>query len=518
LIRPHRFNQRAFPFFQAIVMAAVFSVTHARGQGNYQSSPLGGHSAVMGGTGVTLGVDGAAPFLNPATLAQVEGHTLAFAARFFRYSQLQLRNWHRPGPTASVFGPLEFEPRTLRTREIHMLPDTTCLFFDLSGTAQRVQVGESLAGTHTLAFCLAKTEETEFSSEAINFSTSAGPTRIDQGQGIEHDFGLRKFGPSWAYRLSEDVAAGGSLILVRASYDRASHSVMIVDDPTAASPITAVLTEAVDAYAWSVLAHAGVTYAISKVFSLGASVRTPNLHLLGGFEANYSNSFSSDTSTTNLSLADGEFRMRVPWKFSLGLGAEWNRLRGEVDAFFYPAVSEYARVDADLNETTASGGSPVSRSERKLTLVENADSVLNFGVGAEYFVASALSVAVGLGTDMSALPALRAGAPTDSLFRSRSDAYRASVGLISYSAFGDLLIGLRADYERGQMAAMNQFAVPADLAIIDFRAQSVMLIVAGRVSLRTVANAASDLKNVVEGDAPPPLPRPRDPLPQPARP
>jgi hypothetical protein len=510
LIRPHRFNQRAFPFFQAIVMAVVFSATRARGQGNYQSSPLGGHSAVMGGTGVTLGVDGAAPFLNPATLAQVEGDTLAFAARFFRYSQYQLDDWHSPGPTAPAFGPLELEPKTLRTRAIHMLPDSTCLFLDLSGTAQRRQPGDSLAGTHTLAFCLAKTEESEFGSEAINFSTSAGQTGIDQGQGVEHDFGLRKFGPSWAYRWSEDMAVGISLFVARASYDRASHSVMVVDDPSATSPITAILTETVDAYAWSMLAHAGVTYAISDVFSLGASIRTPNLHLLGGFAANYSNIFASDTSSSSLSLVDGEFRMHVPWKFAVGLGAEWERLRGELDAFFYPAVSEYARVDADLAETAISGGGPVSRSERRLTIIEEAEPALNFGAGAEYFVATDLSVAFGLSTDRSSLPPLRSGAPTDSLFRSRSDAYRASIGLISYSDVGDLLIGLRGDYERGQMAAINQFAVPADLAIIDFSAQSVMLIIAGRVNLRTVAKAASDLKDVVKGDAPPPPPHPRN--------
>ena len=43
-------------------------------QGNAYGTPIGGRSALMGNTGVALGVDGAAPFQNPATIVKLDDH------------------------------------------------------------------------------------------------------------------------------------------------------------------------------------------------------------------------------------------------------------------------------------------------------------------------------------------------------------------------------------------------------------------------------------------------------------
>ena len=82
-------------FALAALAALVFSVA-ARAQGNALSSPTGGRTALMGNTGVALAEDGAAPFLNPATIVRIRDEHLAFSVNLFTLGVTHFSGWHQP--------------------------------------------------------------------------------------------------------------------------------------------------------------------------------------------------------------------------------------------------------------------------------------------------------------------------------------------------------------------------------------------------------------------------------------
>ncbi|HTN92639.1 MAG TPA: hypothetical protein VL242_53590, partial [Sorangium sp.] len=69
-------------------------------------------------------------------------------------------------------------------------------------------------------------------------------------------------------------------------------------------------------------------------------------------------------------------------------------------------------------------------------------------------------------------------------------------------------------YAAGQMAAVNAFASPVRLDPIDCRELGATLVLAGRISLRTVEKVARDIGDAVEGSAPRPPEQstPREPM------
>ena len=66
----------------------------------------------MGGTGVALGRDAAAPFLNPATVARIDDTGVAFSSNFYSFTSTQFTGFHQPGPVDTAqFGALKL-PQT----------------------------------------------------------------------------------------------------------------------------------------------------------------------------------------------------------------------------------------------------------------------------------------------------------------------------------------------------------------------------------------------------------------------
>ena len=130
----------------------------ARAQGNYRSAALGGRSALMGDTGVALGTDGAAPFLNPATVVRVES-TLALSVTFVSLDVLHGASWYTPGPVDPAFGSVPTTGADIFRVSGNAIPSTLCLFTDLpklsTVTARR-------SGTEKIATCLGTTEIQQF--------------------------------------------------------------------------------------------------------------------------------------------------------------------------------------------------------------------------------------------------------------------------------------------------------------------------------------------------------------------
>ncbi len=88
----------------------------------------------MGNTGVALARDGSAPFINPATIVNIDDQRLAFSVNFFTYTLRHFSSWNQPGPVdAATFGNVQVDSTGGSATRFHALPSTLCLFFTLSG-------------------------------------------------------------------------------------------------------------------------------------------------------------------------------------------------------------------------------------------------------------------------------------------------------------------------------------------------------------------------------------------------
>jgi len=481
----------------------------ALANGNHHSAPLGGRSAVMGGTGIALGVDGAAPFLNPAAIVRIEEGSLAFSSRFFRFSERTIVAFHEPGAVdAGRFGTLELEETTLRESSLDTIPGSACFFFASSSW----RPPETRAGKQHFALCLAKTEQSEFFLTGVPFRRASAGRIVDQTQSLRQEWSRRSGGPSWGYYLTDRIAVGASVFVTRSKYRNiVNASTVVADDATGAAVATSYQS-ALNAYSWELAAHLGVTYQLSNPLTLGLSVRTPAVHLVGGADYGLFTSFDDGAAEERIAIAEGTYVARPPPSIGVGLGAEAGRVRVEVDAVFHTGQNEYAQIELDRDTVDVSGGVVSARARDKLVLSDDVGAVLNGGAGVEWFVARDLSLLGGIETDVNALPERKASTIDQRVFRSRLDVLAASVGMAYYGTRGDVLVGLRGDYGSGEIAVVNPFVEPSRFEIVDQHEWGVMLILAGRLSLKNLGRAADRVDDALTGAAPKPATKPREPM------
>jgi hypothetical protein len=471
----------------SVVVASTALSAQVFASGNHHSAPMGGRSALMGGTGVALGVDGAAPFLNPATLIRIEAGSLAFASRFYRFSRVGVSDFYTPAP---IDGP-SFGQTDEVNHSLHSIPDSVCYFFPPIGASRKQR----------LSLCLTTLEEQEVSLTALGLSRSVNSSRLDQNQ--HFDIAWRRFnvGPTWAIAIGEQLTLGASLMVSFSRYKQAISGSSVIESE--ASPaITSSYESLVSASSWDVATRLGATYRLSKRFALGASVTLPLFHVLGSLRETH---IADSTDEHMQWQGRGDFRATPPLEFRVGLGGEWQSLRFEADVFLTPGNSSYVHGDLDREEVTVQSGSAVLRSASHLTVNERTDATLNLALGAEAFVAERLSILFGAQTDVNALKELRPEVGEARLFRTKLDYYRAGAGICSYTDYGDLMLGLRFDYGVGEAMPADTLVAPSGLGRSSMRDFGAMAVLAGSVSWRSIKQAVGNLGDVVNGDggAPP---------------
>jgi hypothetical protein len=481
----------------------------ARAQGNYNNSPLGGRAAVLGGTGVVLGTDGAAPFINPATMLRIESASLAFSARFFRYSELTIDNWQQPGAVdAGRFGALDLRGTTVKDRNLESLPDTTCFFFDAPGSKRGTR---RAVRTRVLAICTGKTEESETVLPELDFAGESAGQVVNQTQSLRQEWSHRSFGPSAAFAITDRLWFGASLFVTRAKLRTSVSATTLTEQAAAGTAITASYFSGISADSWDTLLHLGLSYQVSDVLTTGLALRTTNVHLFDNFQMSQVSTFDDGIASTRFWAGEGDYVVKQPLRLALGMAAEWPEFRLEVDGFFHSGQKNYARGELDRELILVDAATVTSRTSEPIVLQESVHPLVNLGIGAEWFVARNLSLLFGFSTDLTALPELEDGVIDATLFRARMNWLRTGGGLASYTDFGDFVLGVRGDYGWGELQAVNTFVVPNRLELVDQRELGVMLVLAGRISLGTIQRTALGVQHVVEGGAPEPGPTPPQP-------
>lgn len=489
-------------------MALGVATSTAAATGNHHSVPLGGRSALMGGTGVVLGADGAAPFLNPANIARVVDRRIAFSARFFRLSEQRYDDWHD-------FGNAGVGDSTRHERDLSTVPDTTCYFFS-TGEARRTEAPAALVGDHKLSICFGKTEETELEVRAAGFSAASPVRRVDQIQQLEFAWHRLSAGPTWAAFLTERWAIGAALFVTRSRFEQSLVVSNVVEEATGQARASSY-EGFINAYSWELVPSVGTTYRLGQHLTAGLALRAPGIHLGGSAYASRLEAAAGATEERRQAMGEGAFRAAPPLRLGAGLGGEWESVRLELDVGVHLGQSDYLRARFDSDELTYSSGAVTSRERLHVDLRDETEAVVNAGLGVELFLTSRLSLLTGIQTDRNALRPLDAARQSSRLSRVRADYYRAGLGLSSYTDFGDLVFGTQFAYGRGHIAGVDGlFGAPAP-AVTGFRELALMVVLAGSVSWGSVSQAAVHMEDAVQGDAAEPLYDLPDPMRPPRR-
>ncbi len=462
--------------------ALVLAAPLARAQGNYRSAALGGRSALMGDTGIALGTDGAAPFLNPATVVRVEA-TLALSVTFVSLDLLHASNWYVPGPVDPIYGSAPVSGADISRVSGNAIPSTFCLF---TGLPRIVDKKDSRAGTEKFATCFGTTEIQQFDWTGQGYQPMPGTGTTAQSSSVRMSWQRFVVAPTYAVDITDSFALGASIQGTFTNFGRSASVGAITS--AAGLPTTSSSYEfGASGSDFGLSALLGATYTLGHL-TIGASIQSPDLSIYGhGNVSNYVQLTSSTAQAATTYLGQGGFHAREPTRMSLGVGWDWPRGSVELDG-------QLALADGDALELSTQGaqftlpsttGTPTS-----LLLHTRYQPTLNASIGAEFYVRRSLSLLTGFATDFSAVDNL---SPT-SLAPAQVNRLLLSFGVGTHGDTGTLIVGAQAYYGWGSAFAPNVYANPPVETPTSVRTFGVLFVLAGATNLKALANAVSDLR------------------------
>jgi hypothetical protein len=458
----------------------------------------------MGNTGVALARDGSAPFINPATIVNIDDQRLAFSVNFFTYSVRHFSQWNQPGPVDnSKFGNVTLDATGNSSRRFTALPSTLCLFFTLSSITP---LGDDTApkpgapkGRQKLAFCLGSLESDNVSLTALSFNGATAAGRTSQIESIASSWNRLYVGPTYGVELTDHLALGVSLHGVVTSDSFVLDGTNITSLTGGTSGQSALGTSGYG-YSFDILANVGATYRFDKL-TLGIDAQLPSLHGFGQFQTTAHDDYSGTSETADLANASGSFAAPAPVRIAAGAGYQWPRLTVEVDGSVeFPWENA---LSSTLNVTTTHlAGTTATSSSSTQTFEVATRAMVNAAIGAEYFVSRGFSVIGGASTNLSALQALAPAQSVGNLVQERTNHVSLSFGIGSYGGSADILIGTQLDFGWGDAITVNPYQLPNQWAVVGTQTYSALLVLAGTTNLRAISRAVEKVENAVTNGNP----------------
>ena len=509
-------------YVATVVFLVVVPHATARAQGSYHSTPNGGQTALMGNTGVALGHDGSAPFLNPATIVDIQDFKLAFSMNFYAYTSTRLNNYHQPGAVdGASFPGVASKSTTVSDNTFDVVPSTLCFFFTLSGSNAVAEEKENIQsdtprrrGRQKLAMCLGNVERRSLSLPALNFREPTATGFTQQAGSLTRKWNRVRVGPSYAGYITDNLAVGLSIHGVYNYYGfHDDSSTVTTGGPT--GTISSSVGASGAGHSIDLDAIVGMTYKAGR-YTLGLSAATPSLHVTGGLDANlYGQVSGTPAANAYLSTGSGNLVTPSPVRLSAGVAVDARKnLKVEIDASYHFPLSGALRSTMRVDQVTVEGAA-TTPSSFDATYAVRARPVLNFSGGGEYFLTPAVSVLAGVSTDISATPALDSSTSLGAFYKERLNRVTVSGGIGSYGEGGDLMIGTQLHYGWGQALALNSYVLPSAYSIIDVQQYGALLILAGSTNFKTISRAVEKVEDMVKGKPAQDEPKPEAPAPLP---
>lgn len=462
----------------------------------------------MGNTGVALGRDGAAPFVNPATIVGIDDRSIAFSVNFLSIQATRFRRFHRPTGVDPLFTSVRLDKDTVWSRRITALPDTICLFIAFSAlTGNRNGAKEDptpwRGGRQKLALCLANVESDDMIVPALSARGQTPGGATTQAISIARKWTRAQVGPTYSAQINRRLSLGASLqgAYTSMSFIQDASSLTAAADASAAQ---SALGMAGNGSSLDLVGILGATYEV-RGLTFGASVQLPALHLLGSYSATLQRTFNtSDANQSILVSGSGDYLAKPPVRFSAGVGTKNDTWTLEANASFDFGRSQAVGTTLQTHATALTDGS-LSQSALEATYAQRTQPTLNGAVGGEYFITPRLSMLGGVFTNLSAVPKLEPQAVPSlgNLLQSRLHRVGVSFGLGSYGTGGELLFGTQLGYGWGEMLGPDVYASPSDWSVVKTQSFSALFVLAGNTNLRSIKRAIEGVRDAVTPGAQP---------------
>jgi len=434
----------------------------------------------MGGTGVALGTDGAAPFLNPATLVRIDS-ILSVSVNLLAANVTTFSRFQQPGAIDAAFGGLQLQNTTVTDTSLQVVPSTLCLFLD----GPKIGHAQDNQGKEKLGACFGTVEQDSIAFIGHGYKSGTG-RQTSTVQSLTRGWSRFVLAPTWAVYLTDDFAIGASAqaVITNANSIVASGATTYGNGST----VTTSYQSGLDANAFGVDVLLGATWRTGR-WTLGAAFQTADLDLYGSTHASRFQQYSGVTGRPDYAATyagTGGFRSEAPWRVSLGVGKEWSWGMTELDVSL--GLPHEAPFDATTKgEQTITQGGASSTSATQLLLGERKSALLHAALGVEGYVSRSISLLGGLGASATFIDAVGGVLPT------RQNRISTAFGLGSHGEGGDLLIGTELSLSWGQTLAVNPYQLAPDVLPIDIVGFRALFVLAGSTSLKAIGRAVTDV-------------------------
>jgi hypothetical protein len=506
----------------SLALATTLLPRTAAAQSNYRLAPVGGRTTLVGGTGLAYGRDSASAFLNPATVVRVDPGRLAFSVNFYELSLFSASRWYTPGPVDRAhFGDVAGSDASVQSVAFDTLPSSLCIFLRvgdikwLAGDASK-ELRESQA---RLGICLATVQQSDFSFDREDFSSTNPTGGSRQSQTIRQSFRRIAVGPTYAMYVTNALAIGASIHASRAAYRSLFESTATTYGGV--SPVTSIFYSSARGDSYDLSATLGATYRIGRYQTVAAALELPSVHLFGPGGLNKYSHFDGAGDGTSSITANGNFAAYTPMRIALGTGIERSWGSAEVNVSYHLPVASAYTAKLDGRTLDVKSGVATDRAAT-LDLSTPARGAVNFGLGGEVIIAPYLTLLSGVSTDLTTVPKGNLLADPMNYFPARTNRVGVSLGLGSHGDGGDLYLGGELSYSWGERLAINAYQLPAVLDTTQTQTFGLLVVIAGSTSFKAIRRAVNDLSNAVDPNAADPkkkpAPAPPSPAPTPAAP
>lgn len=495
-------GRRTFSALVVGVVVGLFFLLTARSsfaQGNYRSSPMGGRTTLLGGTGVVYGMDGASVIMNPATALRIDPGRLAFSVNFYAAQYTTSPHWYQPGPIdTSKFGPLDVGGTSMSDIRLTSLPSSLCLFFRIGriGWFKKATSHDPRFRDARLGLCAATTQTESFyySNEGYQQTSSNGVV-TRQSQAFAQTFSRFQFGPTYAMWLVPGLTIGASIHASISNHWSSLTAIAHSEQGGLGTPINSMFQSSSHGTSWQLHAIAGATYTFGRQ-SVGLAVEAPSLHLLGSGGATLYTQSDAGGNQASIMTGEGSFNARTPLRVTLGTGLQRKWGTAELDVSWFSPMSPAYDAVIDGNRVDTVSGTTVN-TPQSFDLSQRAKGVVNIGVGAEVFLAPQISVLGGLSTDLSAVPKGELSGTLVNYYPARTNRVAASFGVGSYRGDGALLLGLELSYGWGDRLTVNSYQAPPTIATAGHNSLGILFVIAGGTSFRAITRAVQDVTRIL---------------------
>lgn len=495
----------------SLALGALALPSAAAAQGNYRGTPVGGRTTLMGSAGLVYGSDGAAAFMNPATVQRVDPGRLTFSVNFYSLQLWSSPRWYEPAEVDRArFGDFARSGAALTNASFDALPSSLCFFLkagDIEAFARKAAIELRDRGAR-FGLCFATVQGHDFAFAAGNHSATGSNSSTRQGQTVNESYTRFYIGPTYSMNIDDHLAIGASVHASLASHRSLYASTTTTFGP-GPSPVSTSFYAASRGTSFQATASLGATYRFGQQ-SIGLALEAPSLHVYGVAGANRSTHYEGTEDASSVLIAEGSFRSRSPARIGLGTGIE--RSWGSAELDFSAWLPMGSAFEADLE------GTRVRIEDGKVTDVPvslqtsaRTKGVVNVAAGAEVYLNPRVSVLGGAGTDFSAVPKGGVTRGVVTYLPVRRDRVYASFGVGSHGEGGDLLVGTELSWAVGERLAVANYQLPPELASTTFGAFSALFVVAGSTSFYAIKRAVRDVREVLETKKPVDTPKPGEP-------